>query len=270
MTFEKILSLISSLFNAKKMEKRINISKLLKLFKERKVVALTSYTANIARITDNYADVLLVGDSVGMVLYGLPSTQGVSLEMMKNHGKAVVNATKKAFIVVDMPFGSYEESKEQAFRSCADVLSFTGANAIKLEGGQEMAETIKFLVERGVPVMAHVGLMPQKFKIKGSFAKEKDEEKILKDFEAVVKAGAFSVVIENVAEEVADKVAEGFPDVLTIGIGAGKNVKGQIAVFEDLAGLSGEFIPPFYSKIQDLAVNLTEVASEYSNSVKTS
>jgi 3-methyl-2-oxobutanoate hydroxymethyltransferase len=250
------------------MEKRLNISKLLKLFKERKIVALTSYTANIARITENYADVLLVGDSLGMVLYGFPSTQGVSLEMMKNHGRAVVNATKKAFIVVDMPFGSYEESQEQAFKNCAEILSFTGASAIKLEGGQEMSQTIKFLVERGIPVMAHVGLMPQKFKIKGNFTKEKDEEKILRDVESVVNAGAFSVVIENVTEEVAEKIANNFPDVLTIGIGAGKNVKGQIAVFEDLAGLSGDFIPSFYSKIQDLALNLSKVASEYAKLVQ--
>jgi 3-methyl-2-oxobutanoate hydroxymethyltransferase len=250
------------------MEKRLTIAKLLKLTAERKIIALTSYTANIARITDNHADVLLVGDSLGMVLYGLPSTQGVTLEMMKNHGKAVVNATKKAFIVVDMPFGSYEESKEQAFKNCAEILSFTGANAIKLEGGKEMAETIAFLIERGIPVMAHVGLMPQKFKIKGSFSKEKDEEKIMQDFESVVNAGAFSVVLENIAEEIALKISQKFPNVLTIGIGAGKEVKGQIAVFEDLAGLSGEFIPPFYSKIQDLAVNLNEVASSFAKSVK--
>ena len=242
---------------------RLNISKLLKLSKERKIVALTSYTANIARITDNHADVLLVGDSVGMVLYGLPSTQGVSLEMMLNHGKAVVSASAKAFIVVDMPFGSYESSPQVAFENAAKVLSFTGCGAIKLEGGAEMAETIKFLTQRGVPVMAHVGLMPQKFKIKGSFSKEKDAEKVIKDFEAVVEAGAFSVVLENISEEISEKIASIFPDVLTIGIGAGKSVKGQIAVFEDLAGLSGESIPPFYSKIQNLAQNIEDVCKAY-------
>lgn len=249
------------------MQKRLNISKLLKIFKERKIVALTSYTSNIAKITENHADILLVGDSAGMVLYGFPSTQGVTLEIMKQHGRAVVNATQKAFIVVDMPFGSYEESPSQAFRNAAEIMSFTGACAIKLEGGVEMAETIKFLVERGIPVMGHVGLMPQKFKIKGSFSKEKDEEKILKDFDAVLKSGAFSIVLENINEEITDKIAIQFPNALTIGIGAGKNVKGQIAVFEDLAGLSGEDIPPFYSKLQNLAINLDEIAKNYADSV---
>lgn len=248
--------------------KRLNISQLLKLSKERKIVALTSYTANIARITENHADVLLVGDSVGMVLYGLPSTQDVTLDMMKNHGKAVVNATQKAFIVVDMPFGSYEENPIQAFKNAAEVIKFTNANAIKLEGGIEMAPTIKFLVERGIPVMAHIGLMPQKYKIKGSFGKEKDAEKTIKDFKAVVEAGAFSVVVENVPEEISNELQKTLPDILTIGIGAGKNVGGQIAVFEDLAGLSGEYIPPFYSKIQDLAIKLDEVAEKFSNDTK--
>ncbi len=247
--------------------KRININQLLKLSKEKKIVALTSYTANIARITDNYADILLVGDSVGMVLYGLPSTQGVTLDMMKNHGKAVVNATKKAFIVVDMPFGSYEESPVQAFKNCCDVMNFTNANAIKLEGGVEMSDTIRFLVDRGIPVMAHIGLMPQKYKIKGSFSKERDGEKVMRDFESVVNAGAFSVVIENVPDDISTEVGKAFPDTLTIGIGAGKSTKGQIAVFEDLAGLSGDYIPPFYSKIQNLAINIGDVAKTFADEV---
>jgi 3-methyl-2-oxobutanoate hydroxymethyltransferase len=248
--------------------KRINISQLLKLSIDRKIVALTSYTANIARITDNYADILLVGDSLGMVLYAMPSTQGVTLDMMKNHGRAVVNASKKAFVVIDMPFGSYEESPAQAFKNCCDVISFTNANAIKLEGGVEMSDTIRFLVDRGIPVMAHVGLMPQKYKIKGSFSKEKDGEKVMKDFESVVNAGAFSVVIENVPDEIADDTGRAFPDILTIGIGAGSGTKGQIAVFEDLAGLSGEYIPPFYKKIQNLAINIEEIAKTFADEVK--
>ena len=248
--------------------KRLNIARLLKLSKERKIVALTSYTANIARITEQHADIILVGDSVGMVLYGMPSTQGVTLEMIKNHGKAVVNATNKAFVVVDMPFGSYEESPKQAFKNAAEIMNFTNANAIKLEGGVEMANTIKFLVERGVPVMAHIGLMPQKYKIKGSFSKEKDGEKVLKDCKEVIDAGAFAVVVENVPDEVAQMLSLKFPDILTIGIGAGKCVKGQIAVFEDLAGLSGETIPPFYSKVQDLAINLKEVAKKFADDTK--
>lgn len=249
-------------------KKRLTIKGILKLSEERKIVSITSYTANIARISDNYTDVILVGDSLGMVLYGFPSTQGVTLEMMIRHGKAVVDATKSAFIVVDMPFGSYEESPTQAFRNCAKVMAETGCHAIKLEGGIEMSETIKFLIERGIPVMAHVGLMPQKFKLKGSFSKEKDAEKVIEDFESVVKAGAFSVVLENISEEISNEIASKFPSVLTIGIGAGKNVKGQIAVLEDLAGLSGETIPPFYTKIQNLQKNLEEVLAQYSSNVK--
>lgn len=250
--------------------KRLTINGLLKLSLERKIVAITSYTANIARISDNFADVLLVGDSLGMVLYGLPSTQGVDLNTMILHGKAVVNSTKKAFVVVDMPFGSYEENTKQAFRSAAKILSITGCSAIKLEGGVEMAETIKFLVERGIPVMAHVGLMPQKFKLKGNFGKEKDIDKILKDFEAVVGAGAFSVVLENISDEASEKISSNFPDILTIGIGAGKKTKGQIAVLEDLCGLSGEKIPPFYEKIENLQKGIEDVLTKYASSVKIS
>lgn len=247
--------------------KRLSISNILKLSLERRLVSLTSYTANIARISDNFADILLVGDSLGMVLYGFSSTQNVSLDMMILHGRAVVSATKKAFIVVDMPFGSYEESPQVAFKNAAKVIAETGCGALKLEGGVEMAETIRFLVERGVPIMAHVGLMPQKFKLKGSFSKEKDGDKVLKDVESVLKAGAFSVVLENIPDEVSDIVAKEFPNFLTIGIGAGKNVKGQIAVLEDLCGLSGEFIPPFYTKIQNIQQNIEGVLLEYKNSI---
>lgn len=248
-------------------KKRLSINDILKLTKERKIVCLTSYTANMARISDKFADVLLVGDSLGMVLYGLPSTQGVSIQMMTEHGKAVVRSTKDAFIVVDMPFGSYEESKEQAFKNAVRIICETSCGAIKLEGGQEMSPTIKFLVERGVPVMAHVGLMPQRYKLKGNFGKEKDAEKIVRDFESVVQAGAFSVVLENISEEAANIIAEKFPSVLTIGIGAGINVKGQIAVFEDICGLSGEHIPPFYTKIQNLQKNIEEVLTIYKSSI---
>jgi 3-methyl-2-oxobutanoate hydroxymethyltransferase len=248
-------------------KKRLTINNLIKLQSDRNLVALTSYTANIARISDRYADIILVGDSLGMVLYGFPSTMQTTLDMMLAHGECVVRSTSNAFIVVDMPFGTYEESRKVAFKNASAIMAKTGCGAIKLEGGAEMSETIKFLVERGIPVMAHIGLMPQKFKLKGNFSKEKDETKVLKDLEAVVVAGAFSVVLENISHEISEKIALEFPSVLTIGIGAGKSTKGQIAVLEDLCGLSGEFIPPFYKKIQDLQKNLEEVLGEYRDSI---
>lgn len=248
-------------------KKRLTISGIAKLQLERKIVALTSYTANIARISEKYADILLVGDSVGMVLYGFPSTTRTTLEMMIAHGECVVRSTSQAFIVVDMPFGTYEQSPADAFKNAAKIMAETGCGAVKLEGGVEMAETIKFLVQRGVPILAHIGLMPQKFNLKGNFSKEKDGAKVMADLEAVVSAGAFGVVLENISHEIAEEISLKAPTVLTIGIGAGKSTKGQIAVLEDLCGLSGEAIPPFYSKIQNLQNNLEEIFLAYRNSV---
>src|SRR6201991_1197298 len=179
------------------------------------IVALTSYHAHTARILDQHCDVILVGDSLGMVMHGLETTVPVTLEMMILQGHAVMRGSRRALVVIDMPFGSYEGSKEQAFASAARVLKETGCGAIKLEGGRRMAETIAFLVERGVPVMAHVGLTPQSINVLGSFRARGREEREWAEFEddgrAVADAGAFSVVIEAVAEPLAKKLTEQRP-----------------------------------------------------------
>lgn len=245
--------------------KRKNINEVLKISNERKIKMLTTYTANIARLTEKIADVLLVGDSLGMVLYGFPSTHGVTLEMIIAHTKAVVSATKTPLIIADMPFGTVEKNKEEAFENCAKVVSQTGCDAVKIEGGAEMAETIRFLVERGIPVCGHVGLMPQKVKTIGSYKKITDEEKILIDFEAIANSGAFAIVLENIDENISKKIMGKFPSVLTIGIGAGNYCKGNVAVFEDLVNLSTENIPPFSKPVIDIKPMILQEIEKFFN-----
>src|SRR6188768_3835285 len=195
-----------------------------------RVVALTSYHAHTAGIVDRYCDFILVGDSLGMVMHGLETTVPVTLDMMILQGRAVMRGSKRALVVVDMPFGSYEESREQAFRNASRVLKETGCGAIKVEGGKRMAEAIRFLTERGVPVMAHVGLTPQAINTIGSFrAQGRDEAdwaRIEEDTIAVAQAGAFSVVIEAVAEPLARKLTAAVA-IPTIGIGASVACDGQ-------------------------------------------
>jgi 3-methyl-2-oxobutanoate hydroxymethyltransferase len=246
--------------------KRKTINEILKISGDRKIKMLTTYTANVARLTEKIADILLVGDSLGMVLYGMPSTHGVTLDMIINHTRAVVLAAKLPLIIADMPFGTVEKNKEEAFESCAKVIAQTSCDAVKIEGGAEMAETIKFLVERGIPVCGHVGLMPQKVKTIGSYKKITDEEKILADFESIINAGVFAVVLENTDESIGKKIAEKFPSVLTIGIGAGNYCKGRVAVFEDLINLSTESIPPFSKPVIDIKpIILTELEKFFEN-----
>src|SRR5271166_1670003 len=218
------------------------------------IVCLTSYHAHTARILDGYCDVILVGDSLGMVMHGLETTVPVTLDMMILQALAVMRGSKRALVVVDMPFGSYEGSREQAFASAARVLKETGCGAIKVEGGRRMAETIAFLVERGVPVMGHVGLTPQSINVLGSFRAQGREEgswePIENDARAVAQAGAFSVVVEAVAEPLARKITEtiGIP---TIGIGASAACDGQVLVLEDMLGLSRQ-TPKFVRRYSDL------------------
>src|SRR6478672_4840136 len=205
------------------------------------IVSLTSYHAHTARIVDTYCDVILVGDSLGMVMHGLETTIPVTLDMMILQGLAVMRGSKRALVVVDLPFGSYEASQEQAFASAARVLKETTCGAVKLEGGRRMAETIRFMVERGVPVMAHVGLTPQSINTIGSFRAQGREQadwgRIEDDTLAVSEAGAFSVVIEAVAEPLARKLTE-MIEIPTIGIGASPACDGQVLVMEDMLGLS--------------------------------
>jgi 3-methyl-2-oxobutanoate hydroxymethyltransferase len=205
------------------------------------IVALTSYHAHTARIIDPHVDVILVGDSLGMVMHGLETTIPVTLEMMILQGQAVMRGSAHALVTVDLPFGSYEESAAAAFRSAARVMKETGCGAVKLEGGRRMAETIRFLVDRGIPVMGHVGLTPQSYNVIGGFKVQGREEAsalaVRRDAEAVAEAGAFAMVIEAVVEPLARSItaAVGIP---TIGIGASPACDGQILVLEDMLGLS--------------------------------
>ena len=234
------------------------------------IVALTSYHAHTARLVDRYCDVILVGDSLGMVMHGFETTVPVTLDMMILQGHAVMRGSKRALVVVDMPFGSYEQSKEQAFASCARVLKETLCGAIKLEGGRRMAETIAFLVERGVPVMGHVGLTPQSINTIGSFrAQGRDEadwEPIEADAMAVADAGAFAVVIEAVAEPLGRRISEQVP-IPTIGIGASPACDGQILVLEDMLGLSPR-VPKFVRRYGDLGPGIEAAIQAYAKDVR--
>src|SRR5215470_16200353 len=235
------------------------------------IVSLTSYHAHTARILDQYCDVILVGDSLGMVMHGLETTVPVTLDMMILQGHAVMRGSKRALVVVDMPFGSYESSKEQAFMNAARVLKETGCGAIKVEGGKRLAETIAFLAERGVPVMAHVGLTPQSINTIGSFrAQGRDEadwSRIEDDAIAVAQAGAFSVVIEAVAEPLARKLTAAV-QIPTIGIGASAACDGQILVLEDMLGLSPR-VPKFVKRYGTLGPAIEQAVKAYAEEVRT-
>jgi 3-methyl-2-oxobutanoate hydroxymethyltransferase len=234
------------------------------------IVALTSYHAHTARIVDRHCDVILVGDSLGMVMHGLETTVPVTLDMMILQGLAVMRGSRRALVVVDMPFGSYEASREQAFASAARVMKETGCGAIKVEGGRRMAETIAFLVERGVPVMGHVGLTPQAINTIGSFRaqgrEEKDWEPIEADARAVAEAGAFSVVIEAVAEPLAARITAQIP-IPTIGIGASATCDGQILVLEDMLGLSPR-VPKFVKRYGELGPSIEAAVGAYAEEVR--
>jgi len=234
------------------------------------IVVLTSYHAHTAALADKYCDAILVGDSLGMVMHGLESTVPVTLEMMILQGHAVMRGSKRALIVVDMPFGSYEASREQAFMSAARVLKETGCGAVKLEGGRRMAETIAFLTERGVPVMGHVGLTPQSINALGSFrAQGRDEADwaaIEDDALAVAQAGAFSVVIEAVAEPLARKITQ-VVEIPTIGIGASAACDGQVLVMEDMLGLSPR-VPKFVKRYGDLGPGIEKAIATYAAEVR--
>ncbi|MDT3686150.1 MAG: 3-methyl-2-oxobutanoate hydroxymethyltransferase [Pseudorhodoplanes sp.] len=234
------------------------------------IVSLTSYHAHTARLADKYCDVLLVGDSLGMVMHGLETTVPVTLEMMILQGHAVMRGSQRALVVVDMPFGSYEASKEQAFASAARVMKETTCGAIKMEGGARMADTIRFLAERGVPVMAHIGLTPQAINTIGSFRAQGREEAdwaaIENDAKAVSDAGAFSVVIEAVAEPLARKITGQIP-IPTIGIGASAACDGQILVMEDMLGLTPR-VPKFVKRYGDLGPGIEAAIKGYADEVR--
>jgi 3-methyl-2-oxobutanoate hydroxymethyltransferase len=234
------------------------------------IVMLTAYTARQAQLLDPHCDILLIGDSLGQVIYGLPSSVPVTLDMMIAHGAAVVRGSYHSVVIVDMPFGSYEESPAQAFANASRVLKETGAAGVKLEGGAAMAETIAFLSARGVPVCGHVGLTPQAINVLGGYGpRGKDEAeaaKILADARAVADAGCFAMVIEGVLPEVADAVTAAVP-CPTIGIGASAKCDGQVLVTEDLLGMF-ERTPRFVKRYADLAEIIGKAATEYAAEVR--
>jgi len=234
------------------------------------IVCLTSYHAHTAAVVDKHCDVILVGDSLGMVMHGFESTVPVTLEMMILQGHAVMRGSRRALVVIDLPFGSYEASREQAFASAARVMKETGCGAIKLEGGKRMADTIAFLTERGVPVMAHVGLTPQAINVLGSFRAqgrvEADWAPIEEDARAVAAAGAFSVVIEAVAEPLAARITAEVA-IPTIGIGASPACDGQILVLEDMLGLSPR-VPKFVRRYGELGPSIEAAVEKYAADVR--
>lgn len=219
------------------------------------LVVLTAYTTPFARLVDRHCDVTLVGDSLGMVVHGLPSTVGVTMEMMILHGQAVMRGLTRSMAVIDMPFGSYEESPAQAFRNASRIIAETGAPAVKLEGGRAMADTIAFLTARGVPVMAHVGLTPQSVNMLGGYrvvGRGAEAEALVADARAVADAGAFSVVLEKVPAALAARITAELA-IPTIGIGAGPACDGQVLVLDDMLGLFTAFRPKFVKRYGELA-----------------
>ena len=237
---------------------------------EQPIVMLTAYTMRTAQLLDPHCDMLLVGDSLGQVIYGLPSTIPVTLELMCAHGAAVVRGSWHALVGVDMPFGSYEASPDTAFANAARILKETGCAAVKLEGGEAMAPTIDFLSHRGIPVIGHVGLTPQAVNVLGGYGVRGREgaeaEKIVADARAVAQAGAFCLVVEGVMEEIATKVARSV-DVPVIGIGASAECDGQVLVTEDMLGLF-ERTPRFVKRYDDLATRIGAAAKTYAAEVR--
>jgi 3-methyl-2-oxobutanoate hydroxymethyltransferase len=234
------------------------------------IVALTAYHAHTARVVDESADFILVGDSLGMVMHGYETTVPVTLDMMILQGHAVMRGSKRALVVVDLPFGAYEESREQAFRSAARVMKETGCGAVKLEGGRKMAETIRFLSDRGIPVMGHVGLTPQAINTLGGFRAqgrtEAEWQPIIDDAFAVAEAGAFAVVLEAIAEPLAARITREVA-IPTIGIGASVACDGQILVLEDMLGLSPR-VPKFVKRYGDLAGGIRKAIEDYAGEVR--
>jgi len=238
---------------------------------KQKIVALTAYSAPIARILDSALDFILIGDSTAMVGYAMNDTLSMTVEQMTAHGAAVVRSTQQACVVIDMPFGSYQESPEQAFRNAAYMLAHSGAAAVKIEGGEALASTTRFLVERGIPVLAHVGLMPQYVNTMGGFkAQGLDEETaalIERDALAHQEAGAFAVVLEGVAEGLGRHLTEVLR-IPTIGIGASPACDGQILVTEDILGLSGPRIPRFAKQFADVGAVIQQAVEQYADEVR--
>lgn len=237
---------------------------------EQPLVMLTAYTARQAQLLDPHCDLLLVGDSLGQVIYGLPSSLPVTLDMMCAHGAAVVRGSYHSVVVVDMPFGAYEASPQQAFTSASRIMAETGCAAVKLEGGVAMAETIAFLSARGIPVMAHIGLTPQAVNALGGYSvrgrSQQEHEKIIADGQAIQQAGAFAVVVEGVVEPIAIALTQTL-EIPTIGIGASAQCDGQVLVTEDMLGMF-ERVPRFVKRFEEIAETISGAAARYAEEVR--
>ena len=232
---------------------------------------LTAYTKPMAQLLDPHCDVLLVGDSLGMVVYGMENSLAVTLDMMIKHTQAVMRGSSRAAVILDMPFGSYQESPAQAYRNCVRATAETGAQALKLEGGEELVETVEFLTRRGIQVMAHIGLMPQRVHEMGGFKAQGKEADALLRWPALARrfeeAGAFSVLVEGTVEPVARAIAETLK-VPVIGIGASPACDGQVLVTEDILGLFPDFTPRFAKRYRDVGAMVSEAAAEYAAEVR--
>ncbi len=250
--------------------RRLTVPAIAKRKRGEPIVMLTAYTARMAQLLDKHCDMLLVGDSLGQVIYGLDTTVKVTLDMMIAHGAAVVRGSYHSVVVVDMPFGSYEASPQQAFASAARVMKETGAAAVKLEGGTAMAETITFLSRRGIPVVGHVGLTPQAVNALGGYGargrSEEEAQTILADAQAVADAGAFALVVEGVVEPLALRITESVK-CPTIGIGASAACDGQVLVVDDMLGMF-ERVPRFVQRFDELARHIDSAAAEYALAVR--
>lgn len=234
------------------------------------IVSLTAYTTPVARIVDRHCDVILVGDSLGMVIYGLDSTLGVTLEMMIRHAEAVVRGSTQALVVVDLPFGSYESSREQAFESASQIMAIGGVSAVKLEGGLHMSETVRFLVERGIPVMGHIGLTPQSVNTIGGYrvvGRRDEARKVLRDAQAIEDAGVFSVVLEKMPASLAEELTAMLA-APTIGIGASSTCDGQILVTDDMLGVFTDFQPKFVKRYAEFAETAEHAVKAYADDVR--
>lgn len=251
--------------------RRISVPQLTGYKGQKKIAALTAYIAPIARLLDEHLDMILVGDSTAMVGYGMADTLSISVETLTAHARAVVQATCQSCVVVDMPFGSYQESPELAFRNAAAMLAGSGAQAVKIEGSAVLAPTTRFMVDRGVPVLAHVGLMPQYVNVMGGFKaqgfSEEVAERIIQDAIAHQEAGAFAVVLEGITESLGRRLTETL-SIPTIGIGASPACDGQILVTEDILGLSGSRIPKFAKQFADVGSIISAAAAQYAHDVR--
>ncbi|WP_159991336.1 3-methyl-2-oxobutanoate hydroxymethyltransferase [Pelistega ratti] len=238
---------------------------------QQKIVCLTAYTAPFARMMDEFVDLILVGDSTAMVGYNMENTLAITVEQMTAHALAVTRSSEKACVIVDMPFGSYQESKEQAFRNAAYILKHSNAQGVKMEGGEFLAETVQFLTERGIPVMAHIGLMPQYFNTMGGFKAQglspEMADRIYHDAMVHTQAGAFGLLIEGSAEPLARRITENVP-IPTIGIGASPDCDGQILVTEDILNLSGPRIPKFAKQFADAQASIRAGFKQYAEEVR--